>query len=325
MRRVAPILMASFLSWPVAVLAQPVQPRAALQSNAPHSGGAHRDRHKRHRIDCDRAPTGALQRAITTTDPGDTLVVSGTCHEFVTVPLDKHSITLDGRGTAEIIGSDPAQPTVMVRGRDVTIRGFTIRGGLVGIAVRDGGSGHIDGNAISNAEVYGISVSVLATAVIVNNTIQSNGQAGIGVAENGNAFIGFVNFSDIDASPNLVSGNGTQGIVVFRNSYARIVGNDISDNRANGVLVREASHALITDNVVNGNGQSGIGVQQGSGVILGAGGESIFARPNTTTINNGAFGIRCQIAGFTDGRLGSLNGASGTESHVEGCINSLVP
>jgi hypothetical protein len=118
---------------------------------------------------------------------------------------------------------------------------------------------------------------------------------------------------------------GAQGIVVFRNSYARIVGNDISQNAANGVLVREASHALVTDNVVNGSGQSGIGVQQGSGVILGAGGDSIFSRPNTTTINNGACGIRCQIAGFTDGRLGSLNGASGSENHSEGCINSLMP
>jgi hypothetical protein len=325
MKRIGPLLVASSLSWPVVLLPQPIQAWAALQSDAPQSGGAQRDRQKRHGVDCDRAPTGALQKAIAATDPGDTLVVSGTCHEHVTVPVDKNSISLDGRGTAAIMGSDPEQPTVLVRGRDVTIQGFTIRGGLVGIAVRDGGSGRIDGNAISNAEVYGVGVSVLATAVIVNNTIQNNGQAGIAVAENANAFIGFVNSTDVAASPNLISGNGTQGIVVFRNSYARIVGNDISHNTANGLIVREASHALVTDNVVNGNGQNGIDVLHGSGVILGAGGASIFTRPNTTTINNGAFGIRCQIAGFTDGGLGSLNGANGAQNHVEGCINSLIP
>jgi hypothetical protein len=325
MKSIGPLLMASFLSWPVAFFPHPTQPRAALQSDAPHAGGVHRHRHKRHRVYCDRTPAGALQKAITAADPGDTLVVSGTCHEHVTVPVGKNSITLDGGDTAAIIGSDPAEPTVLVRGRDVTIQGFTIKGGVVGIAVRDGGSGRIDGNAISDAEVYGVGVSVLANAVIVNNTIQNNGQAGIAVAENGNAFIGFVNATDLVASPNLISGNGTQGIVVFRNSYARIVGNDISHNTANGLIVREASHALVTDNVVNGNGQNGISVVQGSGVILGAGGDSIFTRPNTTTINNGGFGIRCQIAGFTDGRLGSLTGASGAESHVEGCINSLIP
>jgi hypothetical protein len=321
MKRIGPLLVASSLSWPVALLSQPI---LARQPDAAHTDGA-RDWHKRHRVDCDQAFTGVLQKAIAKADPGDTLVVSGTCHENVTVPPDRNSITLDGGGTAAISGPDPAQPTVLVRGRDVTIRGFTITDGLVGIAVRDGGSGRIDGNAISDAAVYGVSVSVLATAVIVNNTIQHNGQAGIAVAENGNAFIGFVDSTDLVASPNLISGNGTQGIVVGRNSYARIVGNDIRHNTVNGLLVREASHALVTDNVFNGNGQSGIGVQQGSGVILGAGGDTIFTRPNTTTIDNGTFGIRCQIAGFTDGRLGSLNGASGVESHVEGCVNSLVP
>ena len=325
MKRIVPLLVASSLSWPVGFLSQPIQLWAAQQSDAAHMDDAHGDGQQRHRVDCDQAPTGALHKAIAWADPGDTLIVSGTCHEHVTVPVDKNSITLDGGGTAAISGSDPAQPTVLVRGRDVTIRGFTVTGGLVGISVRDGGSGRIDGNVVSDAEVYGVSVSVLATATIVNNTLQHNGQAGIAVAENGNAFIGFVDSTDLVASPNLISGNGTQGIVVGRNSYARIVGNDISQNTANGLLVREASHALVTDNVINGNGQSGIGVQQGSGVILGAGGDTIFTRPNTTTINNGAFGIRCQIAGFTDGRLGSLNGASGAESHVEGCVNSLMP
>ena len=323
MKRIGPLLVALSVSWPLALLSQPIQLWAARQSDAAHADDAP-DWQNRHRVDCDQAPAGALQKAIDKTDPGDTLIVSGTCHEHVTVPVDKNSIAVDGGGTAALSGSDPERPTVLVRGRDVTVRGFTITGGLAGIAVRDGGSGRIDGNAISDA-VFGVSVSVLATAVIVNNTIQHNGQAGITVAENGNAFIGFVDSTDLVASPNLISGNGTQGIVVFRNSYARIVGNDISQNTANGLLVREASHALVTDNVINGNGQSGIGVQQGSGVILGAGGDTIFTRPNTTTTNNGAFGIRCQIAGFTDGRLGSLNGASGTDNHVEGCINSLIP
>lgn len=325
MKHFGQLLVAASLSWPVGLLSQPIQPWAAQQSGWPQSDSDRRDRQKRHRVDCDRAPTGALQKAIAASDTGDTVVVTGTCHGHVTVPVDKNSITLDGRGSAAIIGSNPAEPTVLVRGRDVTVQGFTIRGGLVGIAVRDGGSGRIDGNAISAAEVYGVSVSVLANAVIVNNRIEGNGQAGIAVAENANAFIGFVNSTDVVASPNLISGNGTQGIVVFRNSYARIVGNDISHNTANGLIVREQSHALVTDNAVNGNGQNGISVLQGSGVILGAGGDSIFTRPNTTTSNNGAFGIRCQIAGFTDGRLGSLNGATGAENHSEGCTNSLIP
>ena len=113
MKRIGPLLVASSLSWQVALLPQPIQAWAALQSDAPQSGGAQRDRQERHRVDCDRAPTGALQKAIAATDPGDTLVVSGTCHEHVTVPVDKNSISLDGRGTAAIIrlGSSAADRT----------------------------------------------------------------------------------------------------------------------------------------------------------------------------------------------------------------------
>jgi parallel beta-helix repeat protein len=168
--------------------------------------------------------------------------------------------------------------------------------------------------------------SQLSSAVIVNNIIQNNFQAGIGVAETSFAFIGFVNASDTVASPNVITGNRAQGIAVFRGSYARIVGNDISNNGANGVNVRESSSAQISDNTVNGNVMNGILVTQGSGVLLGADtGNTIFTRPNTTTINNGAFGIRCQVAAHADGRLGTLNGTSGPENYIEGCIPSLTP
>lgn len=68
------------------------------------------------------------------------------------------------------------------------------------------------------------------------------------------------------------------------------------------------------------------GNSEGSGALLGADtGNTIFTRPNTTTINNVGFGIRCQVAAHADGRLGSLNGNAASESYVEGCVPSLIP
>ena len=121
-----------------------------------------------------------------------------------------------------------------------------------------GGTGRIDGNTIRNTGGYGALASQLSAAVIVNNTIENNFQAGIGVAETSYAFIGFVTSTDTVASPNIITGNRAQGIVVFRGSYARIVGNDISRNGANGVNVRESFSAQISDNTVNGNRLNGI-------------------------------------------------------------------
>jgi hypothetical protein len=269
---------------------------------------------------------GPLQRAIDTARPGRTILVSGTCHENVTIPLGLDRITLDGGGAASITAIDPTQPAVLVRSRDITVRGFTVSGGFGGIAVTMGGTGRIEGNVIQNSGAYGVIVSQLSSAVIVNNTIRNHFQAGIGVAETSYAFIGFVLATDTAASPNLITGNRAQGIVVFRGSYARIVGNEMSQNGANGVNVRESSSAQISDNVLNGNGANGILVAQGSGALLGTdAGNTIFTRPNMTTSNNVGFGIRCQIGGYADGRLGTLNGNAGPVSFVEGCVASLNP
>src|SRR5262245_60024566 len=233
-----------------------------------------------------RSGSGPLQRAINTSRPGDTILVRGTCNENVTVPVGKNLITLDGSGTAAISGPDPTQATVLVRGSDITIRGFTITGGRDGIRVLIQGVAHVDGNTIHNTGRYGIYVARLSYAVIVNNTIQDNAQAGILVGVFAVAFIGFESELDTVASPNLITGNGAQGIGVSGNAHARIVGNDISHNRANGVNVRQASDAHISDNIINGNGQNGILVAQGSGVHIGTDtGETIFARPNRPTNN----------------------------------------
>jgi parallel beta-helix repeat protein len=267
---------------------------------------------------------GPLQRAIDRSRPGGSIVVSGTCHENVTIPIGKDGITLDGGGTAAITSADPTQPSVLVRARDVTVRGFTVTGGFGGISVTMGGRAHIDGNTIRDSGSYGIGVSQLSSAVIVNNTIQNSFQAGIGLFETAYAFIGFVLSNDAAASSNVITGNRAQGVVVARGSYARIVGNDISYNGANGVNVRESSSAQISDNTLNGNGQNGILVAQGSGVLLGADtGNTIFTRPNKTTENNAAYGIRCQVGANADGRLGTLNGVSGPSFYTEGCVPSL--
>jgi hypothetical protein len=101
------------------------------------------------------------------------------------------------------------------------------------------------------------------------------------------------------------------------------IGNDISHNGANGVNVREFSVAQISDNTLNVNGANGILAAQGSGVLLGAG-NTIFTRPNATITNHAALGIRCKVAGYVDGRVGTLNRDGGSESYVEGCVPSLI-
>ena len=302
----------------------------AVQNHGPagaHPGSVEGQLHHRGShmtVDCDRAAPGVVQRAIDASDAGGTILVSGTCTENIVFPEGKDLLTLDGAGTATIVAASNDRDTIVVRGRGITVTGVTVRGGRDTITVSWGSNVLLDGNTVERAGRFGILVAQVGAAVIINCVVQENAQGGIVVAGDSFSFIGFTSSFDTVASPNTVKNNGGNGISLIRNSTARISGNVIRDNATNGVNVGRASIADLSDNTIDGNGTNGIQVLDGSGVNLGEDtGNTFQTRPNTTTIPNGQFGVRCAVGGVTDGRLGTLNGTRGAQSYSEGCINSL--
>jgi parallel beta-helix repeat protein len=270
-----------------------------------------------------RTITEALRRL----PPGDTLSVSGACSENVQIPEQVLNITLDGQGTATINGADASSATILVRGNGITIRNFaSITGGETGITVTRGGAALIDSNVIQSTGGNGISVVQSSSARIINNTIQGNPGTGIVVTESSSARIGFNMTDDTQASPNVIQKNGENGIIVTGSSNARIIGNTISGNTENGVLVNRVSHGDVSSNTIDSNGGDGVLVLRNSGVNLGEDtGSGIFDSPNITNVNNAGFGIRCAINSYGDGRIGSLNGASGPVSFAANCVNATIP
>jgi parallel beta-helix repeat protein len=270
-----------------------------------------------------RTISGAVQRL----EPGDTLSVSGACSENVQIPEQVVNITLDGQGTATIAGPDTSSSTINVRGNGITIRNFaSITGGETGIIVTRGGTAFIDSNVIQNTGNNAIIVSLSSSARIINNTIQTNPGNGILISEGSSARIGFNMADDTQASPNVIQKNGENGIIVTGSSNARIVGNTISGNAGHGVLVNRVSNGDVSSNNIDSNGGDGVFVLRNSGVNLGEDtGSGIFDAPNTTSVNNGGFGIRCVINSYGDGRIGTLNGASGAVSFAANCVNATIP
>jgi parallel beta-helix repeat protein len=217
------------------------------------------------------------------------------------------------------------RPTITIRGRRVTIRGFTITGGTPAVLVTGAGSATITNNVIQSA-VNAISVLLSGVAIITNNTIQNNTDLGISVSEAGHARIGFAAAADTTASPNIIQNNGGGGISVTRASEARIAGNTIRNNTGDGVVVTRVSQADVSSNAIEGNTGHGINVGTNSGVNLGRDtGTGLFDAPNTTAAGNlnQGNGISCFIGGYADGRLGTLNGSAGPTSFGTSCVDSL--
>lgn len=274
-------------------------------------------------IDCSSA---SLQAAIDNAKPGDTVTVSGTCNENVRIPEQFAKITLDGGKAATINGPDPNRHSIEVRGRGITVKGFTVTGGRSGIAVGWGGSALIDGNTIQNTGAHGLTVHHGSSVSIINNVIQRNARIGIEVTENSSARIGIMGPPDRAARTNTIQNNGQEGIYVFRSSTAFIVGNQINDNRRTGIRVDRASHAEIASNTISSNGEDGVGVGKVSNVDLGSEtGTGILNLPNTTNSANGGFAVSCTGGGSLGGRLGALAGKKGSKGFDSSCVDSLIP
>lgn len=272
-------------------------------------------------------PKETIGNALKKLKPGDTLLVSGTCNESVEIGAELTRIILDGQGKATISGPDKNTPAITVLGREVTIKGFTVKGGRQGISIVRGGTAVVDGNTVENTGRTGVTVSQNSSAQIINNTIRNNPNQGILVAGSSFAWIGFLdNVEDTTAKPNTIQNNAV-GIEVDRGSAARIHGNIITGNKRAGVGVERGSQADIGGNTINGNGGDGIFMVGNSTVNLGNDTGNDFRRlPNTSDAPNGGFGIRCSINSSADGRLATLNGSKGSKDFTEtGCVDSLIP
>jgi hypothetical protein len=134
--------------------------------------------------------------------------------------------------------------TITIRGRGITITGFTITGGRNGVGVLMGGAATIQGNRIQETAENGINVAQHSYARIVGNTIQLNPDAGIRVLENSSARIGFLALEDSAPNGNVIRQNGALGgVLVQRSASASLVGNTIGENAGPGVSVSDGSHA----------------------------------------------------------------------------------
>lgn len=280
-----------------------------------------------HTVTC--GPEKTIGQAIKTLKPGDTLLVSGTCHENLVLGAEVHRVTLDGQGSA-IINGDSSASTVTVLGTGITIRGFVVNGGAPqGIAITDGASAVIDGNTVQYADRNCITVFRNSSADILNNTIQYCGLAGIAVQNTSSARIGWYGPPNNRVSaPNTIQNNGMQGVQVYRGSSAQLYTNTIQNNGSHGVFVDRNSQAEVSACIISGNGGDGIRAMRNSGLDIGTdatGSTPQFDDNTNTGVSNTGFAVRCTIDGFADGVLGALTGAAGGKSFSEGCTDSITP
>ena len=276
-------------------------------------------------VDCDAGHT--IASALGSVKPGDTVLVSGICKEQVSIAPEITRITLDGqkKTTIQHPGGGAASPHALYnRGKEITIKGFTVTGGLDGIHLSGPASAVLDGNVVVKNSGRGIHVDKGSIVRILNTTVQESGGIGIDVTGASYAYIGVFIPRVPTLSPNTIRNNGGPGINIERTSGAWIVGNIISNNKESGIAVHRNAQADVIANTINANGGDAITVSYNSGVNLAS--EPRRDGPNQTSVgqNNHGAGIRCTIGGYVDGPPGTLAGTQGAKAFDNSCVDRVT-
>ena len=238
-----------------------------VKKNASASGGSGGT----HTVAC---PSETIADAMAQAQPGDTIMITGTCNEAVVV--DKDDITLDGGGSAVIDGAGIDRWAVDVTGRQkVTLKGLTVQNGHAnGIAITESSGVWMQDVTVRNtrrakydSDGQGIFVGH-ASSVVLTGTIVADSNAGNGIMvwQSGNA-LAVGNFtprgSSFPRASVQANGNGEHGIFVAGSS-SFVAFSNFDDNTT--------VHAKT-------NTYSGISVQQSSSMIV-AGGTDLEATNN---------------------------------------------
>jgi hypothetical protein len=129
-----------------------------------------------YQVNCDHG--ASLAQALKQAQPGETIQVSGTCQEAVTIITDR--VTLDGGGSAIIdgVGADVVTADGV---RGVTLTGLTVRQGLNGIVAKGGTALKLTSVTTQNNLVSGIRVDGHSSVELRDCTAQNNGVNGLEV------------------------------------------------------------------------------------------------------------------------------------------------
>jgi hypothetical protein len=224
-----------------------------------------------------------------------TINVSGACHENVVIQtidrltlnaVNGASITDASSGALDVIG--------VLDSRDVTITGFSIFGGLDGIACGDGALCRLTRDTVDGATGNGVAVFTLGQARLTSVKLNNND---IGLYVNhGGTVIGDATMQGnnqgirmLAAAVIYITATITQshdlGVYVFTNATLDCNACVITDNAAGGVLLRQSSSARFWNgSTITGNGGPGVALSELS---------SAWLLDSTVTGNAGGTDVLC--------------------------------
>ena len=242
-------------------------------------------------VDCNKGKT--IKDALKHADPGDTIRVTGVCHERITIKTS--GLTLDGQGSAVIDGGGGSpiefSGVITIDGvQGVKLVGLTVQNGPgEGILGRRGAAFLVEKTVVqNNPNSSGIVVADHSAAELTDVTLQQNG-GGLDVFTSSSAVLR----GTITATQN-GAGITINGLAVVEIRGANV---NASDNVGVGVVVGSGQLAIFGFAASAGStlNASGNGF---AGIIVNGSQFSVYPAATVTASNNGEVGLLLANGGF---------------------------
>ena len=237
-------------------------------------------------VNCDRGEE--IARALARAEPGDTIRVTGTCVERVSIKTDR--ITLDGQGAATLDGGGgPAAEfdgVVTIDGASgVTIQGFTVQNGPgEGILGTHGAAFSVRNTTVQDNGSTGVVVAEGSTAELTDCSILRN-DAGIDVFTQSSAVLK----GSIRTNDNLLNGATVNGTSIIEIRGAQV---EASRNGGEGLAAGSNSQLAVFGFTGSQGSTFTIDANGGGGILLGDSILNVFSE-STIAITNSPLGILC--------------------------------
>jgi len=267
-------------------------------------------------VNCDRGQN--IAEVLARAHPGDTIRVTGTCVERVSIKTDR--ITLDGQGAATLDGgggpTSEFDGVVTIDGASgVTIQGFTVQNGPgEGILGTHGAAFSVRNTTVQDNGFTGVAVGQGSTAELTDCSILRNGGPGMDVYTQSSAVLkGAIRTND-----NLQNGATVNGTSILEIRGAQV---EASRNGTFGLIAGSNSQLAVfgfagsqgSTFTIDANGQAGIGL--GSSIL------NVFSE-STIAITNSPVGILVAaskiVSPFGVGRFVIENNVVGLDLFLDG-------
>jgi len=210
-----------------------------------------------------------IQEAINAASPGDTIIVGeGTYYENLVVNVSGIVLRSEMGAEKTIIDGNSTGTVVEISADNVTIEGFTIRGGNTGLYIHSSNNTLHENNIVNN-NYDGIYLYYSSNNTIYGNNITNNGDDGIflrgsssNVISGNNITNNYAGIHLYSSSNNTISGskiaNNKRGIYLYYSSSNVISGNNITNNVDAGIDFSDSSNNTIVGNNITNNDGNGI-------------------------------------------------------------------